>query len=144
MTPEQIKETLRLHKLWLMDDGGERANLRDANLQGANLRGAHLQGADLRYANLRYADLWSANLQDAVGNMREIKSMQIDPWAVTYTADTLQIGCQRHSIDLWRKADPRWIAAMDPKASGWWAKFGGIILSIIDASPATPTGKETK
>jgi hypothetical protein len=179
-TAEQIKETLRLHKLWLDGDpSGVRANLRGANLQGANMRdanmqvgnmrfanmqnadmrGANLRGANLRDANLRDANLQGANLQGAdmrganlrgadlqfaVGNMREIKSMQIDTWAVTYTSDMLQIGCQRHSIELWRKSDPRWIAAMDTKASEWWDKFGPIVLGLIDASPATATGKETR
>jgi hypothetical protein len=169
-TAEQIKETLRLHKLWLDGDpSGVRANLRGANLQGANLRDANLrdanlqvgnlQGADMRGANLRDANLQVGNLQGAdmrganlrgadlqfaVGNMREIKSMQIDTWAVTYTSDMLQIGCQRHSIELWRKSDPRWIAAMDTKASEWWDKFGPIVLGLIDASPATATGKETR
>jgi hypothetical protein len=184
-TAEQIKETLRLHKLWLDGDpSGVRANLRDANMQNANLqganmrfanmrnadmrdadmrganlrfsnmqnadmrdadmRGANLQGANMRFANMQGADMQNANMQNAVGNMREIKSMQIDTWAVTYTSDMLQIGCQRHSIELWRKSDPRWIAAMDTKASAWWAKFGPIVLGLIDASPATATGKETR
>jgi hypothetical protein len=36
------------HKRWLNgEDGGERANLRDADLRGANLRGADLRWADL-------------------------------------------------------------------------------------------------
>jgi hypothetical protein len=49
----------------------------------------------------------------------------------------MTIGCQSHLIDLWRKSDPRWIAAMDNKATEWWSKFGSIILALIDASPAT-------
>ena len=71
MTPEAIKETLRLHKLWVEDEPeGNKAdltgaNLYGANLYGANLYGADLYGADLRGANLRYADLTSANLYGA-------------------------------------------------------------------------------
>ena len=76
MSPEQLKEILDNHKMWLAGkEGGKRADLRfadleDADLRGANLRdadlrGADLRGADLRYANLRYADLRGANLRDA-------------------------------------------------------------------------------
>jgi len=60
-TQKQLKEVLRLHKLWLEGDlVGERAYL-----QGADLRGANLQGADLRRANLQGADLRRAYLQGA-------------------------------------------------------------------------------
>ena len=76
MTPEAIKETLRLHKLWLNDaPEGKKADLRGAdlsgaylsgaNLNGANLRGAYLRGAYLSSADLRRADLYGANLYGA-------------------------------------------------------------------------------
>jgi uncharacterized protein YjbI with pentapeptide repeats len=108
------------------------------------MRGADAQGADVRLADFRDAKLEGINLEDAIiedaiGNMEEIKSMQVDQWQVVYTHDRLSIGCQTHSIEMWRKADPRWIAAMDIDAAGWWAKFGLLILSIIDASPANPS-----
>jgi len=150
---------------------GIRANLRGANLRGANLRGANLHGADLceadlhgadlceadlhwanlrganlHRANLRGANLREANLHGAAGNMYEVKSAQFDTWPITWTMShdgvtMLQIGCQRHSLDLWRKSDQRWIAAMDAKAADWWAKYRDIVLALVDASPATPYGK---
>jgi len=127
-------------------------DLQDANLQGANLRGADLRNSDLLDANLRYADLRCANLWGAdlrcFGNMREIRTMQIDKWGIGYTADTLQIGCQRHPIDKWRKwnteAGRKWIAKMDPEALQWADRNLGLILQIIDANPAMPTGHEEK
>ena len=66
MTQDQIKETLRLHAMWLRDDeGGACANLRGADLRGADLRGANLRGANLSGANLRWANLSRANLSGA-------------------------------------------------------------------------------
>jgi len=66
MNADQIKEVLRLHKLWLAaKPGGKHANLSGANLRGANLRGANLCGADLRGADLRCADLYGADLRGA-------------------------------------------------------------------------------
>lgn len=76
MTTDEIKEKLRLHKLWADGaPGGVRADLRgagllEADLRGAGLRGAYLRGADLRDADLSgaglsYADLGEANLGGA-------------------------------------------------------------------------------
>ena len=76
MTSEEIKKVLELHKKWLNNEqGGERANLREADLsgadlcwadlRGADLRGANLSGANLRGADLRRADLREADLQGA-------------------------------------------------------------------------------
>jgi hypothetical protein len=173
MKPEQIKDVLKKHAKWLLGDaGGETANLqgadlRGADLWGADLRGANLQGANLREANLREANLWGANLRGAnlwgaslwgadlwganlrcFGNMREIRTMQIDTWEVGYTADTLQIGCQCHSIDKWRKwntdAGRKWVEQMDSNALEWAVRNLGLVLQIIDANPATPTGHEKK
>lgn len=46
MNEDKLKEILRRHELWLCDeDGGKRADLRDANLSDANLSGANLSGA---------------------------------------------------------------------------------------------------
>src|SRR6056297_3223928 len=133
------------------------ADLRGADLWGADLESANLESADLRGANLWSAKLWNANLRGAdlrganllcSGNMREIRTMQIDTWAIGYTADTLQIGCQKHSIDKWRKWDTpagrKWIESMDEKALDWADRNLALVLAMIDANPATPTGHEEK
>jgi len=128
----------------------EEANLRRANLEEANLRGAKLWGANLEGANLEGANLEEANLEGAYftcfGNMKEIRTMQVDTWKISYTADTLQVGCQRHPIDKWRKWDTvagrKWIEQMDSKALEWADRNLGLVLQIIDANPATPTGHE--
>lgn len=75
-----IEKILAEHKKWLNDEGGKRADLRNAylcnadlrnadlrnaDLRNADLRNADLLNADLRYAGLRYADLCGANLRGA-------------------------------------------------------------------------------
>ncbi|EAC2617977.1 pentapeptide repeat-containing protein [Listeria monocytogenes] len=85
MNQEELDIILENHGKWLLNEGGERAdlsnadlkntNLRFANLRLADLRGAYLsyanfRGVDLRfadlsYANLRFADLSYANLRFA-------------------------------------------------------------------------------
>jgi hypothetical protein len=68
---DKLQEILVKHERWLNDDeGGERADLREADLRGANLRGAdlrraNLQWVDLRGANLRWAKLQGADLRGA-------------------------------------------------------------------------------
>lgn len=67
MKQEELQKILENHKLWLMGNGGERANLigadlGDADLIGADLRGADLIGANLNGTNLRGANLIGANL----------------------------------------------------------------------------------
>ena len=63
MSPEQLKEILDNHKMWLAGkEGGKRADLRDATLRDADLRSANLRYADLRCADLSGADLRGADL----------------------------------------------------------------------------------
>lgn len=45
----------------------------------------------------------------------------------------MQIGCQRHPLEMWRKSDPRWIAAMDHRAMEWWSKWRETALALADA-----------
>ncbi|WP_281070699.1 pentapeptide repeat-containing protein [Oceaniglobus trochenteri] len=135
--PDSVKRGLAV-KWALRND----ADLCDANLRGANLRGADLCDANLRGANLRGADLCDADLL-CMGNMREVRTMQIDKWPIGYTASDLQIGCQRHAIDKWRKwnseAGLKWVAQMDSDALSWADRNLALVLQIIDANPATTT-----
>jgi hypothetical protein len=117
-----------------------RANLSRANLSWANLSWANLSRANLSRADLSGADLSGADLNSVVGNMLEVKSAHFDKWVVTWTGEVIQIGCQRHAITLWEKADPRWIDAMAPDATKWWGKYGAIVMALVEASPAKPTG----
>ena len=66
MTNEQLKEILEAHEKWLNgEEGGKKADLRNANLRSADLCGADLRDADLRNAGLYGADLRGADLRDA-------------------------------------------------------------------------------
>lgn len=64
-TVAELSEILNSHKLWLADQGGARANLRDANLRDANLTRASLTDADLTDADLTRASLTGADLTRA-------------------------------------------------------------------------------
>ena len=127
------------------------AYLQEANLQEANLRGAYLRGADLQGANLRGADLRGANLQGAylqganlrwanlrgaLGNMLQVKSMQIETYPITYTKDVLQIGCERRTFEEWLNFSYDEINYMDRGALEFWHKWKDTIFKIIEMSPA--------
>lgn len=114
----------------------QEANLWGANLHEANLRGANLQGVNLWGANLQGVNLQEADLQGAVGNMREVKSIQLDTYTITYTYDRLQIGCKNYSIDEWFNFTDKEIADMDKDALEWGNKYKDVIKTIITLSPA--------
>ncbi len=120
-TKDQIGAIIKSHGEWLAGRPGARATL--------------------SYANLRDADLSGANLL-CIGNMRNIKTVHADRWAVGYTHDTMQIGCQRHMIAEWFEFSDEEIASMDDGALDWWRAWKPILQSIIAASPAEPTGAE--
>ena len=121
------------------------ANLAGADLAGADLAGAYLARANLADANLARANLAGANLAGAVGNMAEVRSAQFERWPLSWVCDRegvqrLQIGCQMHSLEMWERSDPRWIAAIDPAAPEWWARYRDVVLALVKAAPATPYG----
>ena len=110
------------------------ADLTRANLTRANLTRANLGGANLGGANLAEANLGGADLRYCIGNMKEIKSMQIDTWPVVWTKDTMAIGCKQHTIDAWWGFSDKEIAAMDKKAPAWWKKWKPILRQIIEGN----------
>ncbi|EGQ0221600.1 pentapeptide repeat-containing protein [Listeria monocytogenes] len=65
MKQEELDIILENHGKWLLNEGGERANLSNIDLKNTNLRGANLSYADLSCANLRVANLRGANLSYA-------------------------------------------------------------------------------
>jgi len=125
------------------------ADLRSANLSSANLSYADLRYADLRYANLSsanlsYADLRYANLRYANGNAAQLKTIYLETYPIAYTAEYLQIGCERHPISDWWAFDDARIAKMDgTTASAFWGKWKTILRQLIEMSPATPTGHKS-
>jgi hypothetical protein len=117
------------------------ANLYGAYLEGANLEGANLYGANLYGAKLGGADLNGANLEGVNGVNEYIKCVQIEAYPITYTAEILQIGCERHPIEDWRTFGCHRIVAMDGKAAlKFWAKYKNWIFQTIELCPAKPTG----
>ncbi|EII2073061.1 pentapeptide repeat-containing protein [Listeria monocytogenes] len=70
MKQEELDIILENHGKWLLNEGGERADLSNADLKNTNLRFANLRLADLRgaylsNANLSITDLSNANLYNA-------------------------------------------------------------------------------
>ena len=78
MTSEAIKKVLELHKKWLNNEqGGERANLREADLREVSLRCAKLREAALRRADLSGADLNRADLSEAALNRADLRGAKL-------------------------------------------------------------------
>ena len=103
-------------------------------VQDANLRGANLSGANLRDANLRDANLRDANLRDANGNRKELRTMQIETYSISFTKDILQIGCKRFLIEEWKNFNDETISNMDSNALTFWNKWKQFIFTAIELS----------
>ncbi len=91
-------------------------------------------------ANLYGANLSRASLDGASGVNEFIKCIQIDTYPVTYTAEVIQIGCQRHTHQEWAEFTDAEIRAMDGnKALEWWTKYKTWLFQTIQMCPAAPT-----
>ena len=116
------------------------AYLRGTDLSGAYLSGANLSGAYLSGAYLSGTDLSGAYLDGVCGINDWIKNIQIEDWPISYTSETMQIGCQRHPLDAWRNFSDAAIRAMDGrKALTFWHKWRETIFKIVEMAPAQPT-----
>ena len=138
MNQQELDEAVRLHARWLAGaQGGKRANLSGADLNGADLNGASLQGVYLDGAALHLADLCGANLigadlRQCIGNGREIKTIQAEPWDIIYTADQIAIERQQHAIsDWWAFTDEQIKAMDDGGALEFWRKWKPILQQIM-------------
>ena len=105
------------------------ANLCDADLRGANLRGANLCGADLRGADLRGAGLRGAKLFNVIGNGQEIISVQMKPWNIAITKDTIAIGCTQKTIEEWRKFEENELKRL---ADTMYEKYKIIVENLLN------------
>ena len=119
------------------------ANLESANLESANLESAYLRDANLRSANLIGANLMGANLMGAnlmganlicIGDMKYIRTMQIDTYQIGFTKDYLQIGNMKYTIKEWREFTKEVSDEMDIPMLGWWSKWKEVIFKIIELS----------
>ena len=97
-------------------------------------------GLAVKWAILSGANLSGASLCGASGLNDWVKCIQIEDWPITYTSDTMQIGCQRHPLEAWKNFTDAEIRAMDGrKALTFWSKWKGWIFQTIEMAPALPT-----
>ncbi len=107
------------------------ADLSYADLTYANLTYADLSYADLTYANLTYADLSYANLRGAIGNNKEVKTLQLGKYDITILVGIkIDIGCQNHTITKWANFTDEEISKMDDGALEWWKEWKEVILKV--------------
>ena len=107
------------------------ANLRDADLSGADLSDANLSGANLRDANLIGANLIDSDLRDAIGNSKQVKSLQLGKYNITILVGIkIHIGCQTHTVEQWEKFTDEEISDMDDGALEWWREWKEFILKV--------------
>ena len=92
---------------------------------------ADLRDANLHRANLYLANLCGANLCGAVGNGREVKSMQIAGWPIVWTETDLAIGCKQFPISEWLEMSEDEIAKIGHGAVEFAGKYGDLIREAV-------------
>lgn len=86
------------------------------------------------YTNITYTDLW-----DTLGDGKAVKTITLYPYTVTWYKDTLQIGCEHHSMDEWRDFSDDEIQGMDEGALAWWSEHKERIFTLIEDTATTLT-----
>ena len=91
-----------------------------------------LSNSDLSNSNLSNSDLRGSNLSNIIGNGKEVKSLQIGIYLVSYHKDILNIGCQSHTLDKWIAFTDEEIDAMDKGTSlDWWKLNKDILVTLV-------------
>lgn len=110
-----------------------RANFHCANLGTASFVGATLRGARFTGANLGGVDFTKADIRGAIGNGKEMVSLQLERWPVVIVAGQMAIGCQQHSIAEWWGFSDRAINIMDEcHALDWWKKWRPVLETVVE------------
>lgn len=108
------------------------SDLSYSDLSYSNLSYSDLRGSDLRGCNLRDSDLRGSDLRRVIGNGKEIKSLQIGTYLVSYHKDILNIGCQSHTLDKWINFTDEEIDAMERGISlDWWRLNKDILVTLV-------------
>ncbi|EAF3280372.1 hypothetical protein CS571_02615 [Listeria monocytogenes] len=98
MNQEELDIILENHGKWLLNEGGERANLSNADLKNTNLKFADLRFANLSIANLRGVDLSDANLNWV--NWQDVRGLTVVAVQVDTTRKNNQITYIKE-LDIW-------------------------------------------
>ena len=151
---KQLSDILASHKKWLMDEGGERADLQRADLQRADLRGAYLQRADLRGAYLRGADLQRADLRGADLQRAYLQDAYLQR---AYLQDAYLRGADLQRADLrgayLQRAENAELAiamvSICPEGDiiGWKKCFNNVIVKLLiptEAKRSNATGRKCR
>ena len=138
------EEQLELHRKYVYNEAGgirlvaigsnlSNSNLSGANLSNSNLRHADLSGANLSNSNLSNADLRYADLINAIGNQKEIHSLQLPRYKIVMTKDIINIGCKAYTKEEWLNFDKVRLGNMDGKEGlEWWDNYSKIVFELYD------------
>jgi uncharacterized protein YjbI with pentapeptide repeats len=109
------------------------ADLSWSNLSVADLSRADLSWADLSRADLSWADLSRADLSGAIGNNKEIKTIQTGGYITNITDNIMWIGCEGHTFEQWNNFSENDIRKMDgDRAIVFWAKYKDFLFNFIE------------
>jgi uncharacterized protein YjbI with pentapeptide repeats len=129
----------------------EYANLSNVNFTGCNLsknsfRHSDCSGVNFSNTNLEYSNFMQADLSNAiftpsvqlhcVGNGKELKTISVCKFLVTYSSHYMTIGCMHHSLDWWESCTLEDIENVysDSDAAYLYGLIS-IVLSFVNQAP---------
>ena len=109
------------------------------DMNETNFTAATLLNSNFTDARLTNAILTKANLEGVIGNTREIKSLQVVRFPITYTSTTVQIGCKQCPIENIDDEFNKIIKSLGGKYSNTWDKYKQYLETLLQISPAVKT-----
>ncbi|HDZ5093983.1 TPA: pentapeptide repeat-containing protein [Campylobacter jejuni] len=111
------------------------ANLNDISSKNASFIDCNFSGVSFHFCNFLRTEFENCifdnvSLRDCIGDMKNIFSVVIDTYVMTFTKTIMNLGCNSKSIDDWRKTNPDNI---DDEEQKWlWSYYKDTIFEIID------------
>jgi len=131
----EIKSRWDGRVLFALECGSLKLCVEAAVKSGAILDGAILDGARLDGARLDGARLVGASLKNCKWGPLTIQRAPIaisipNYWQVYILDSHMQIGCELHSFEEWRKFKDSRIKLMDDQALAFWKQYGPALLAM--------------
>ncbi|RTI85310.1 pentapeptide repeat-containing protein [Campylobacter jejuni] len=111
------------------------ANLENINLSGLDFNNAFINGASFHFCNFLRTEFENCifenvDLRDCIGDMKNIFSVVVDTYVMTFTKTMMNLGCDTKTIKEWRNVS---VDDLEDEEQKWlWSYYKDTIFEIIN------------
>ncbi len=126
---------LNFNDVFIINASFKNANLSEISSKNASFLDCDFSGASLYHCNFLNTELENskfdnADLRDCVGDMKNIFTIAIDTYVMSFTKTHLSLGCQTKTINEWRNLSSN---DFEDEEQKWlWDYYKDIMFQIID------------